>query len=77
MVDDLDLVEEDEGVENGEGRVVQYARQDHILEILQAPRVADFPADEGIFDRNDLFKAGLVREVLPMVGFVGGEFGII
>ena len=57
VTDNVDLVEEDERVEHGKGRIVQDARQDHILEVLQSPRASDFSANHWIPDGNDFLEA--------------------
>jgi len=53
VVDNVDLVEENQRVEDGEGGVVQDAGQDDVFEVLQAVYVVDLPLDLGILDFDD------------------------
>lgn len=77
MLHNVDLVEEDKRVENGEGRVVEDACEDDVFNILEAVGVVDLFADVRFFDVDHFFETRGVREVLPVVCFVGGEIGII
>lgn len=77
MVDYIDLVEEYQRVENGEGRIVQYSGEDYVLEVLEAVSVVYLPFDVGIFNADDLLEFGLVGEVLPVICFVAWKVRII
>lgn len=77
MVDYIDLVEEDQRVENGEGRIVQYSCEDYVLEVLKAVSIVYLPFDVGILNADDLLEFGLVGEVLPVICFVAWKVGII
>lgn len=77
VLDDVDLVEEDEGVEDGESRVVEDAGEDYVFEVLQAPGVAYLAQDDGIFDGDYFLVAGAVVEVLAVVCLVGGEVWVV
>lgn len=77
IIQDLNLVEENQGIEDGKSRVVQNPCQNHILQVLQAPCTPNlFPYDR-VLDGNDFLEAGFVCEVLSVVGFVGRELGVI
>lgn len=77
MLNDVDLVKEDEGVENRKGGVVQNTGQDDILQVLQAISVVDLSFYAFIFDLYYFLEFGLVRQVLPMVRLVQWEVWII
>jgi hypothetical protein len=70
MLDDVNLVEEYERVENTECRIVEDARENNILEILEAVRVVYLPFYVFVLYPHDLLELGLVREVLSVIGFV-------
>ena len=77
VLDDVDVVEEDEGVQDGEGRVVEDARQHDILEVEQAVGVLDFVADLRILELDNLFEFGGLAEELPVGGAMGRKVRII
>lgn len=77
VLDDVDLVEEDEGVEDGEGWVVEDAGEDYVFEVLQAPGVAYLAQDDGILDGDYFLVAGAVVEVLAVVCLVSGEVRVV
>lgn len=77
MVDDVDLVEEDEGIKDGESGVVEDASEYDIFEVEQAVGVVDLAADLVMGDGNDLLEFGRVGEVLAVVGAVGWEVGVV
>jgi hypothetical protein len=55
-IDNIDLVKEYKRIEHGEGRIVQYACQNNVLEVEKPVCVVDFPADVVVFDFDDLFE---------------------
>lgn len=70
MLDDVDLVKEDEGVQNAESRIVEDARKNHVFEVLESVRVMYLPFDVFVFYPYDLLELGFISEILSMVGFV-------
>lgn len=70
MLDDVDLVKEDEGVQNAESRIVEDARKNHVFEVLESVRVMYFPFDVFVFYPYDFLELGFISEILSMVGFV-------
>ena len=70
MLDNVDLVEKDERVQYGESRVVQDARKDNVLQVLQSVRRVDLPFYLFVLNPHHLFELGLVGKVLPVVCFV-------
>jgi hypothetical protein len=70
MLNNVDLVEEDERVQNAEGRIVEDARKNDVFEVLEPVRVMYLPFDVFVFYPDNLLKLGFVSEVLSMVGFV-------
>lgn len=77
VVHNFHLVEEDQGVEHGERRVVQDSSKDHIFQVLQPPGTPNLPANQRVLDRHNFLVARLVCQVLSVVRLVGREFGII
>ena len=77
VLDNVDLVEEDERVEHGEGGVVQDPSQDDVLQVLQPIGMVDLPPDRLVLDLNDLLEFGAVAEVVAMVGLVAWEVGVV
>lgn len=77
MLNDVDLVEEDEGVENRKGWVIEDSGKNDVFQVLQSPCVADFAQDYGIFDGDHFLESVAVVEILAMVCLVGREFGVI
>lgn len=70
MLDDVDLVKEDEGVQNAESRIVEDARKNHVFEVLESVRVMYLPFDVFVFYPYDFLELGFIGEILSMVGFV-------
>jgi hypothetical protein len=70
MLDDVDLVKEDEGVQNAESRIVEDARKNHVFEVLESVRVMYLPFDVFVFYPYDFLELGFISEILSMVGFV-------
>lgn len=70
MLDDVDLVKEDEGVQNAESRIVEDARKNHVFEVLEPVRVMYLPFDVFVFYPYDFLELGFISEILSMVGFV-------
>lgn len=77
MLNDVNLVEEDDGVEDRKGRVVQDSGQDDIFQILKPPGVSDLLLDDLVPDRDDFLVSGSIVEVESMTCFVGGEIWVI
>jgi hypothetical protein len=77
VLDDLDLVEEDEGVEDGKGGVVEDARQNDVFEVLQPVRVVDLLPHLRVADLDDLLEPRGIAQVFPVVRLEGGEFGVV
>lgn len=77
MLDNVDLVEEDKRVQDGEGWVVEYAGENNVLEILQAVCIMDLPLDIVVLYPDYLLELGLVGEVMSVVGFVQWEVGVV
>lgn len=77
VVDNIDLVEEDEGIEDGEGGIVKYARKHDIFQVQQPIGVVDFPFDFDVLNLDDLLELGSIGEILAMVCAMGGEVGVI
>ena len=70
MLDDVDLVKEDEGIQNAESRIVEDARKNHVFEVLESVRVMYLPFDVFVFYPYDFLELGFIGEILSMVGFV-------
>lgn len=77
MLDNIDLVEEYERVEDGEGRIVEYSCEDNVFYVLKTVGVMDLLPYVGLFDVDDFFESRVVREVLSMVCFVAWEVRVI
>ena len=79
LVDNVDLVEVDGRVEHREGRVLEDAREDDILEVVQAVRLVDLGEERGREEgRGDDWDKGRGRrEVLAVRGAHGREFGVV
>ncbi len=77
VLHDVDLVEEDEGVEHAVGRIVQEPRQDHVFEVLQSVRVVDALPDRLVLKVDDFLELGTMREVVTVVGLVSWEVWIV
>jgi hypothetical protein len=58
MGDDVDLVEDDTGVEDVEGGIVEGAGKDDVFQKLEAVGVVDFALYANISDWNGLVKVG-------------------
>lgn len=77
MVDYVDLVKDNEGVEDVESGVVESARENDVFEKLQTVGVVDFLLNCDVLYRNGLVEFGGYVEKLSVVGFVMWELGII
>lgn len=60
-------MEEDQTVEDGEGRVIEEPREDNVLEIEKAVGIVDLSANVWVVDFDDFLEFGRVREVLSVV----------
>jgi hypothetical protein len=70
MLDNIDLVEEYERVEDTEGGVIENARENNVLEVLQPVCVVDLPLYALLLDSYNLFELGFVGEILSVIGLV-------
>ena len=77
MLNNIDLVEEYERVEDTECGVVENARENNVLEILEAVCVVDLPFYVVVLDLHNFLKFGLIVEVLSVVGFVQGKVWVV
>lgn len=77
MLDNIYLVEEDERIENGKCGIIEDTRKYYILEVLQPVGIMNLLLNLFVLDADNFFELGLVREVLPVVGLVEGEVGIV
>src|SRR4051794_30991779 len=77
MLNNVNLVEEDEGVEHRESGVVENACQNYILQTLEPVRLVDLSADRFIINRNNFLVPVLVSEPLAMVCLVGGKIWVV
>ena len=77
MINDVDLVKEDTGVEDVEGGVVDGSRKYNIFEELQSVRVMYLPLDAFVAYRYGLMVARTLAKEVTIVGLVGGEFRVV
>ena len=77
VCDDVALVEDDGRVQNVEGRVVDRARKDDVLEELQTVCVVDLALDSLTTDGDGLVVLRCLAEEFAVVGFVVGELGVV
>src|SRR6267154_646148 len=77
MVDYVDLVKDDAGIEDVEGGVVESTCEDDVFEKLQTVGMVYFFLDHDILYGDGLVKFGGYVEKLSVVGFVIWELGII
>lgn len=75
--DDVDLVEEQQGVENIEGGIVQHPGKDHVLEVMQAVCLVDLCQDYRVFDLDDLLEAICFGKEFAVRSFVLRIFRVI
>lgn len=77
MIDNVDLMEENEAVEDGEGWVVKDARKHDIFQVEQPVGIVNLLTDIDIPDRDDFLELGGIGKVLTVIGAMGREIGVI
>ena len=77
VVDYIHLIEKDTRVNDVEGRIVQNAGEDDVLEELESVGVVDFPLNSSISDGDRGMEMSILPEKFPVIRFVIWEFRII
>ena len=77
MGDDVNLVEEDTGVDDIERRVVNGSCEDNVFQKLESVGVVNLALYADVTDRDRLVEMGLFVQELAIVCFVVGEVGVI
>src|SRR5436190_12457443 len=77
MLNDVNLIVENQGIQDREGRIIQYPSQNNVLEILKPISIMYLLLYGFIFNPNDFFKSRLVGQPLSMIGLMAREIRII
>lgn len=77
MVDDVNLIEDDTGIEDIKCGIVQSACKDDVFEELESVGVVDFPLNGHVAHDYRLMELSSIVEEITVVGFVAWEIWII
>lgn len=77
MGDDVNLIEDNAGVEDVECRVIQGACKDDVFKKLKSVGMVDFPLNGDVAHYYRLMELGSVMEEVTVVGFVSREIWVI